>query len=175
MVSAPTYNSAWDGLLEIARARHYFAAQEKKFGRIAFSIRFVLAMAGCGGAASLIYPLEWLLPYIGTAVTVLVIFDLLWDGLKRCSQLQVVNTELADLEVEYRAFWDSIRSNSLVESDALELMKTLQKRLVQITTIVDVPIDEKSIQLHNSVHLREKNFAMQHSGVPPTDGSGLSP
>ena len=110
MVSAPTYNSAWDRLLEIARARHYFAAQEKKFRRIAFSIRFVLAMAGCWGVASLIYPLEWLLPYIGTAVTVLVIFDLLWDGLKRYSQLQVVNTELADLEVEYRAFWDSIRA-----------------------------------------------------------------
>ena len=112
--SGATYNAVWDGLLEVARARRYFAAQERRLERLVNALRFVLALSGVGAVASLVdslplalavpLPLGWLAPVSGGAV--------------RVARLKVANVELAGLETGYRSFWEKTWNGAFSDGEA---------------------------------------------------------
>ncbi len=146
MVSSSTYHAVWDGLLEVSRARHYFAAQESRLEWRAFALRFALALSGLGAVASLVESFEWLAPVSGVAITALVIVDLLWDGTTKIAQLKVVNRDLAALETMYRSFWDETRNGSITDQEALPRKNELLAALNQVAANVDVVARKKIIQ-----------------------------
>lgn len=146
MVSSATYHAVWDGLLEVARAVHYFSAIERRYRRPAFGIRFVLALSGCGSVASLLVSSPVLASISGALVTALVILDLLWDCSKRTAQLKIVNNNLAGLEREYRSLWTKVRNGSIDDSEAIQRSDLLNARLIQIASDSDVSGDDKISQ-----------------------------
>jgi hypothetical protein len=142
-MNTSTYNAVWDGLLEVARAREYYFMQERRFQKHVYAVRFSLAVFGCGAVASLLDSFSWLAAVSGAAIAFLVIIDLLWDGTTRLSQLKVVNQSLSNLEVDYRLFWDRVRSGDIEGHDALEKREALLKALVEIASSVDIEANEK--------------------------------
>ena len=156
MVSGVTYHSVWDGLLEVSRARHYFAARENGFVRQAFALRFLLALAGIGAVASFIESFGWLAPISGVTVAALVILDLLWDGTTRVTQLKIVNRDLAALEARYRSFWDETRNGTVTDQEAHAKRSELLATLNQIASNVDIAADGKIIQ-----QSQERAFAVE--------------
>ncbi len=156
MVSSATYHAVWDGLLEVSRARHYFSAREKGLARGTFAIRFALALAGVGAMASLQESFGWLAPVSGGAITALVILDLLWDGTTRLAQLKIVNRDLDTLETSYRAFWDQTRNGTIADQEANAKKDELLTTLNQITSNVDIAINERAVQ-----QAQERAFAVE--------------
>ena len=145
-VSKVTYGAVWDGLLEVSRARHYFAAHENGLACQTFVLRFALALAGVGAMASLVQSLVWLAPISGAAVAALVILELLWDGTTRVAQLKTANRELAALDTRYRAFWDEIRNGAIADQEANERKNELLATLNRIASNVDIAAKEKFVQ-----------------------------
>ncbi len=147
-VSGATYNAVWDGLLEVARARRYFAAQERRLERLVNALRFVLALSGVGAVASLVdslplalavpLPLGWLAPVSGAAVAALVIVDLSWGGAVRVARLKVANVELAGLETGYRSFWEKTRNGAFSDGEAQSMKDEMLDALNRIAAHVDV-------------------------------------
>ncbi|MCY4242423.1 MAG: hypothetical protein OXD36_11835 [Rhodobacter sp.] len=146
--SGATYNAVWDGLLEVARARRYFAAQERRLERLVNALRFVLALSGVGAVASLVdslplalavpLPLGWLAPVSGAAVAALVIVDLSWGGAVRVARLKVANVELAGLETGYRSFWEKTRNGAFSDGEAQSMKDEMLDALNRIAAHVDV-------------------------------------
>ena len=108
-VSGATYNAVWDGLLEVARARRYFAAQERRLERLVNALRFVLALSGVGAVASLVD-----------------------------SRLKVANVELAGLETGYRSFWEKTRNGAFSDGEAQSMKDEMLDALNRIAAHVDV-------------------------------------
>ncbi len=154
-VSGATYNAVWDGLLEVARAGRYFAAQERGLERWVNALRFVLALAGAGALASLVdslplalavpLPLGWLAPVSGAAVAALVIVDLYWGGAPRVAQLEVANVGLAGLETRYRSFWEKTRNGAFADGKAQSMRDKMLDALNRIAAHVDVTPNDRIV------------------------------
>lgn len=142
-MNASTYRSVWDGLLEVARAREYYYAQEKSLQARVSALRVALALCGCGTVVSLLAPLSWLGPVSGAGVASLVIFDFHWGGTKLLSQIQTVNVLLQRMDTDYRSLWDRVRSDDIKGLDIHSEKQILMKRLDDITAIVDIKPNEK--------------------------------
>lgn len=142
-MNASTYRDVWDGLLEVARAREYYYAQEKSLQARVNALRIGLALFGCGAVISLLAPFSWLGPVSGVAVASLVIFDSYWGGTKLLSQIQTVNMLLQRIETDYRSLWERVRSKGTDGLDLRSAKENLMKRLDDITTTVDIKPNEK--------------------------------
>lgn len=137
-VSSKTYEAIWDGLLDVARARYYYAEVERWLQYPVWSIRFLLAASGTGAFVSIIGSWTWLTAVFGAAVPILVIVDLLLDGTKRLAQVQAVNAGLTKLHEDYRALWEDVRNNAMEDHQALEEKKRLLATMTRTTEIADV-------------------------------------
>jgi len=137
-ITDTTYQSVWDGLLEVSRARYYYEDREHSLSWRAKSLRFALALAGVGAMASLLEYFEQIGPYAGIAMAALVIIDLLWNDTTRLAQLKLVNRDLATLETKYRDIWEKTRNSSISDEEAQTSKQVLLESLNRITADVDV-------------------------------------
>ena len=143
-ITDTTYQSVWDGLLEVSRARFYYEDRENSLSWRVKPLRFALALAGVGAMASLVEHFEQIGPIAGFAMTALVILDLLWNDTTRLAQLKLVNRDLAALETEYRDIWEKARNGTISDKEAQNSKQELLQNLNRITSDVDVMATKKT-------------------------------
>lgn len=136
--SNDTYKAVWDGLLEVARARHYYAEIERMLQVPVAVVRFLLALSGCGVFVSLFASWPWIGSAFGLAVTVMVVLDLSVNGTKRLAQVKAVNASLEVIEDEYRTLWESVRNGDIEGHDAILEKRRLLGTMTHVTGIADV-------------------------------------
>lgn len=140
--SNDTYKAVWDGLLEVSRARYYYAGIERLLQVPVFIVRFLLALSGCGVFVSIFSEWPWIEPAFGPAfglaVAVLVVLDLFLNGTKRLAQVKAVNASLEVIEGEYRALWESVRNGDIEGHDAVREKRRLLNTMTHVTGVADV-------------------------------------
>lgn len=151
MVSEGVRAAVWDGLLEVSRAVHYYAAQKKKHQRHRNIIRFFLAAAGTGALLSLINLLPGVVANVivtigGALVTGVVIWEALLDPTKKAAYLEIITShDLPAVERLYRSLWEDTEMGRIDTDQALETKRELLARLQEVTSRIDVE-DNDEIQ-----------------------------
>ncbi len=147
MVSDQTYESIWDGLLEVTRVVRYFAILESKCRRRSNLVRLVLGVSGCGAFASAFNLLpEMSMAIFGASVSILVIYDFVFDPTRNLIQLNLVNSQLSEIEIKYRSLWERTRSGAESEEDALEKKEKIMLQMNNIASRCDHKLDSKVIE-----------------------------
>ena len=149
MVSSSTYHAVWDGLLDVARAVHYYAELERRYRQYTHISRALLALSGTGAGVGLIVSLtpifgNWMAAEIisavaGFFVTLLVIVDLIFNGSSRVAKLRDVNQKLAALEADYRVFWEKVREGAIDNLDAIEIKIRMSQQRVEYEAFAAMP------------------------------------
>ena len=159
--------AVWDGLLEVSRAVHYYAAQKKRYGRYRNLMRGVLALSGTGALVGL---LDFLPPVLenttiqiaGAAIAVLVILDFLWDPAEKYVALKLVTAhQLPILENRYRGLWERTMSDQFPINDALAEKEELLALLNQIASGIDICDDDSIVEeaQRNAFKVEEQRYA----------------
>ncbi len=148
MISDSVYHSVWDGLLEVARINRYFSILERKYRLHSNLIRGTLAASGAGAFASafniLPFYSEITTAIFGGVIALLVIYDLVAEPTQQHIKLKVVNRRLSDLEIEYRSFWDKVRTGALSDAEAIETKEQMMLRFSNAVDFCDLKIDDKA-------------------------------
>ena len=64
----------------------------------------------------------------------------------RLAQLKIVNLDLANLEQDYRNFWDDTRNGTISDKEASDNKKAFMVNLNMIASNVDISASDKILQ-----------------------------
>lgn len=132
MVTDPTRNDVWQGLLDIARLVRYYEALSDRHRRNYFTIRLLLLIAATGGVAALLELLpDGIQILAGALVAVLVALDFVTDYAKKAAVLHAISIECSALEIEWEDLWGNLEN--LGDTEARQNHAGLSRRLANIT------------------------------------------
>ena len=128
----------------IAKDVMYLDSLQSGFRTRHFWTRFALSFAGVLSAVSFAFEkAEWLLPYAGVGIIILVLWDLLNDYGKHLSELRFAAEELGKVENQYMKLWMKIENELVDNNIALEKANELESMAITIFGKIDVSTDKK--------------------------------
>ena len=123
----------WQHMLDIARWNRYYSILYKSELAKSTIIQCLLACSAVGVVAGLLklFPEEWrhkATIISGAAIPFFVIVNLVFRWAQKAAVLQVISSDMSDVERSYRSLWETYHLGQISESDALSKSDKLLKR-----------------------------------------------
>lgn len=156
----------WDGLLEVARATHYFSAQKDRYVRERNISRYAQGIAGTGAVVNLLnfFPYaEQSAAVFGALIVFVVIWNFVRDPESKAARLTIVTShQLPFLESRYRALWGRTMSAAISNKAAQNQKDALMAELVSIASVLnDIEHDQQLVTKtqYDAFKVEEQRYA----------------
>ena len=144
MISDQTRNTVWQGLLDMARWSRYYDATARRYQLHRNTLRFLLAFLGIATGVTLVDVIPaGFVAIPGIAILAVTIWDLVVDPGKTAAMLGSVSKDVSELEMEYRAVWESVYADRITEAEAISRSESIMRRAAKASNRLGIHTDNK--------------------------------